>query len=212
MLKTIAKERGKQMQYEQEQNMVRLTGTITAVAKAKEGTQMTLNVDRLSGQSDKLPVIVPDNVMTEIIKQGAIVTVDGSFISFNEIVGDRSKLILMVQAQTVSPATDDDHFNPNLIQLSGFICKAPIYRTTPFNREITDLLIAVNRSQVKSDYIPAISWGKNARFAKNLLTGEKVLLCGRVQSREYQKRLEDDRIEIRTAYEVSINTIERVER
>ena len=97
--------------------------------------------------------------------------------------------------------------NPNSIVLSGYICKPPIYRTTPFNREIADILIAVNRSYNKSDYIPCIAWGRNARFAKNLVVGDKIAIAGRIQSREYQKRISEDDIKIMTAYEVSISKL-----
>jgi single-stranded DNA-binding protein len=97
--------------------------------------------------------------------------------------------------------------NPNSIVLTGYVCKQPVYRTTPFNREIADILIAVNRSYNKSDYIPCIAWGRNARFAKNLSVGEKIAVCGRIQSREYQKRVTDDEIKVLTAYEVSISKL-----
>lgn len=110
---------------------------------------------------------------------------------------------------TFSPAAAPHEGNPNIIELTGFICKAPVYRTTPFNREICDILVAVNRAYNKSDYIPAIAWGRNARFAKNMLVGEKVNISGRIQSREYQKRLENGTVETRTAFEVSINKISR---
>ena len=97
--------------------------------------------------------------------------------------------------------------NPNSIVLSGYICKPPVYRTTPFNREIADLLIAVNRSYNKSDYIPAIAWGRNARFVKNLAVGDKIALSGRIQSREYQKKQPDDSMVTMTAYEVSVSKL-----
>ena len=97
--------------------------------------------------------------------------------------------------------------NPNSIVISGFVCKAPIYRTTPFNREIADVLIAVNRAYNKSDYIPCIAWGRNARFVKNLAVGEKIALSGRIQSREYQKKLGDDNVITLTAYEVSVSKL-----
>ena len=97
--------------------------------------------------------------------------------------------------------------NPNSIVLSGYICKPPVYRTTPFNREIADLLIAVNRSYNKSDYIPAIAWGRNARFVKNLSVGDRVALSGRIQSREYQKKQPDESFVTMTAYEVSISKL-----
>lgn len=97
--------------------------------------------------------------------------------------------------------------NPNSIVLSGYICKQPVYRTTPFNREIADLLVAVNRSYNKSDYIPCIAWGRNARFVKNLAVGERIALSGRIQSREYQKKFSETDVRILTAYEVSISKL-----
>jgi single-stranded DNA-binding protein len=97
--------------------------------------------------------------------------------------------------------------NPNSIVLCGYICKPPVYRTTPFNREICDILIAVNRSYNKSDYIPCIAWGRNARFAKNLEVGEKIAISGRIQSREYQKKFSEEDIRVMTAYEVSISKL-----
>ena len=97
--------------------------------------------------------------------------------------------------------------NPNNILLSGYICKPPVYRTTPFNREIADLLIAVNRAYNKSDYIPCIAWGRNARFVKNLCVGDKVAISGRIQSREYQKRLSETDVKTMTAYEVSVSKL-----
>ena len=200
------------MQYEEEpqNNYVRLTGMVQNLAKDKDNTVFTLCVNRLSGMDDKIPVKVHHDLDVNLSERMQV-TVEGIFTSFNEIVGDRSKLILNVHAFEIVPAIDSDHFNPNTINLTGFICKQPIYRTTPFNREITDLLVAVNRTANKSDYIPAIAWGRNARFAKSLLVGEKVQIIGRVQSREYQKRFADDTVEIRTAYEVSINEIDRAE-
>jgi len=98
-----------------------------------------------------------------------------------------------------------------MLYLNGYICKEPVYRTTPFGREITDILLAVNRSYNKSDYIPIIAWGRNARFAKNLQIGDNVKLWGRIQSRNYQKRVSDDEVITKTAYEVSINRMELVD-
>lgn len=200
-------------------NMVTLTGIVTAI---NGPTDFHLSVSRLSGMADNIPVTLSEELctnasITQAIKEGITLSVRGQFRSHNKIIGDRSKLMLAVHATEAfldaQPNGNVVTFaeNPNSIELVGFVCKAPIYRTTPFNREIADLLIAVNRSANKSDYIPAIAWGRNARFAKNLLIGEKVCLRGRVQSREYQKRLDDDTVETRTAYEISVNTISRAE-
>ena len=213
------------MQYENESeivtdelnNQVVLTGTVSQLELYKGNTEeqthhFMLSVNRLSGIKDMIPIAISAELSgPDLLFEGNAITVKGKFTSFNKIVGDRSKLILNVRANEISAATDEDTNNPNTIELVGYICKAPIYRTTPFNREIADLLLAVNRSATKSDYIPAIAWGRNARLAKNLLVGDKVQLSGRIQSREYQKRLADDSQEIRTAYEVSINSISRID-
>ena len=103
-------------------------------------------------------------------------------------------------------ADDDEERNPNIIELTGYVCKPTVYRTTPFKREICDVLIAVNRAYNKSDYIPCIAWGRNARFAGSLVVGDKITVSGRIQSREYQKNVDGD-IVVKTAYEVSISRI-----
>ena len=216
----IANAKGVQMQYEKIEesleacnNIVLLSGKITEVNNMNEQClyDLIVSVDRLSGMQDNIPVILSEELKNLKLYTGQMVNIKGSFTSFNKIIDNRSKLILTVHATEVYENTDINHENPNTIDLIGFICKTPIYRTTPFNREIADLLLAVNRAVNKSDYIPAIAWGKNARFAKNLLVGEKVLINGRIQSREYQKRLDDGTAETRIAYEVSINSINRLD-
>ena len=116
-----------------------------------------------------------------------------------------SRLMLTVFVREIEEA--DENKNPNGILLSGYICKPPVYRTTPFNREIADVLIAVNRAYNKSDYIPCIAWGRNARFVKNLSVGDKVAISGRIQSREYQKKLSETETKTMTAYEVSVSKL-----
>jgi primosomal replication protein N len=192
-------------------NRVSITGQAQSFTNDGNGnTMFLLCVTRLSGQTDVIPVTVPFSFNTAQFLNKAI-NVRGSFASYNKIIGNRSKLILHVLAHEIAEATIADMENPNSIDLTAFVCKVPIYRTTPFNREIADLLLAVNSLQNatngQSSYIPAIAWGKNARFAKGLALGEKVHINGRIQSREYQKRFDDGTIETRTAYEVSINTI-----
>ena len=102
---------------------------------------------------------------------------------------------------------EDAEKNPNSILLSGYICKPPVYRTTPFNREIADVLVAVNRAYNKSDYIPCIAWGRNARFVKSLSVGDRIAVSGRIQSREYQKRFSETDVKTMTAYEVSVSKL-----
>ena len=165
--------------------------------------EMNVLVKRLSGQADVLPVTVSERLISDKdLKVGVTMNALGQFRSYNKLVDGKSKLMLTVFVRELLDQTPLK--NPNSIVLTGYICKQPIYRTTPFNREIADLLIAVNRSYNKSDYIPCIAWGRNARFAKNLGVGEKIAISGRIQSREYQKKIADDDIRTLTAYEVSI--------
>ena len=164
-----------------------------------------VKVNRLSGQADVLPVTISERLMTEDIRQGATLCALGQFRSYNKLENGRSRLMLTVFVREV--LENPPSSNPNSVVLSGYICKPPVYRTTPFNREIADLLIAVNRSYNKSDYIPAIAWGRNARFVSKMAVGDKVVLSGRIQSREYQKKQPDDSFVTMTAYEVSISKL-----
>ncbi len=172
--------------------------------------EVMLSVKRLSGNDDVLPISVSEHLLGgELFRPGNQVTVVGQFRSYNKTIGEKSKLLLTVFVRDAYQL--DESANPNLLELNGFVCKPPIFRTTPFNREICDLLLAVNRQYNKSDYIPCIVWGRNARFAKNLPVGQHVSIVGRVQSRNYQKKLEDDVVEVRTAYEVSVSKISLVD-
>lgn len=172
-----------------------------------EYCNIQISVRRLSSIIDTIPVTIHRDLIAQYdVKLGDNLAVIGEFRSYNKIENNRSRLMLTVFVHEI---TDDiDTTNPNIIELSGYICKMPVYRTTPFNREIADLLIACNRSGNKSDYLPAIAWGRNARFAKNIMVGEQIHIFGRIQSREYQKRLPDGDVETRTAYEISINQID----
>lgn len=168
----------------------------------------SLRVPRLSNESDLIPVTVSERLISELMV-GDTLSIIGQFRSYNKMVDGRSKLMLTVFAKEIGELEDGE--NPNTVELIGYICKEPIYRTTPFGREICDVLIAVNRAYNKSDYLPCIAWGRNARFVRDLSVGEKVQMIGRIQSREYQKRLSEDNIENRIAYEVSISSIGLVE-
>lgn len=172
---------------------------------------MMLEVPRLSGVNDMLPVMVSDRLLHLMdVEVGDELAVIGQLRSYNRLVEGKSRLILTVFARHISPPEDADE-NPNQVLLEGYVCRTPVYRTTPFGREITDLLIAVNRPYNKSDYIPVISWGRNARFAETLEVGQKVFIHGRMQSRQYQKKLAEGAVENRTAYEVSVTFIETPE-
>ena len=168
--------------------------------------EMNVLVKRLSGQGDILPVTISERLISDRdLKVGVTINAIGQFRSYNKLVDGKSKLMLTVFVRELLDEMPIK--NPNSIVLTGYICKPPIYRTTPFNREIADILIAVNRSYNKSDYIPCIAWGRNARFAKNLAVGERIAISGRIQSREYQKKITDDDIKTMTAYEVSISKL-----
>lgn len=172
----------------------------------------TVNVPRLSGTADDVRIMVSERlIMDGEYNVGDAVEVTGQFRSYNSYENGDNRLVLTVFAKDIRHYDDTDNKNPNTLYLNGFICKAPVYRTTPFGREITDLLLAVNRSYNKSDYIPIIAWGRNARFAKNLNVGDNVKIWGRIQSRTYQKRINEEETITKTAYEVSINRMELVE-
>lgn len=167
--------------------------------------EFKLDVPRLSEHLDEIPVTVSESLAVGL-HEGDTVAVNGQFRSFNRPEGERSRLILSVFARELVPVQPD--VNPNNATMIGYICKPPIYRTTPFNREICDVLLAVNRAYSKSDYIPCIAWGKNARIIRNAPVGQKLEVTGRIQSRQYTKRLDDGSAEIRTAYEFSIGSVE----
>ncbi len=168
--------------------------------------ELFVKVMRLSGQADILPVTVSERLISEHdLKVGSTLCALGQFRSYNKIENGRSRLMLTVFVRETVQAPPSR--NPNSIVLSGYICKPPVYRTTPFNREIADLLVAVNRAYNKSDYIPCIAWGRNARFVKNLQVGDRIALSGRIQSREYQKKISDYEVKTMTAYEVSISKL-----
>lgn len=171
-----------------------------------------LRVMRLSDICDYINVTVSERLLQDLnIEVGSFVTVNGQFRSYNNYSETGSKLILTVFARDIEYAnetSDEVMKNPNYIYLNGFLCKQPVYRTTPFGREITDILVAVNRAYNKSDYIPCIAWGRNARFSSTLNVGDNIKIWGRIQSREYQKRISEDETITKTAYEISISKME----
>lgn len=161
-----------------------------------------LKVPRLSNSFDIIPITISERLIQNKIEIGNVLTVVGQFRSYNKQCEGKSKLLLTVFAREILP--NDFSENPNTIELTGFVCKEPIFRTTPFKREICDVLLAVNRAYNKSDYIPCIAWGRNARYVKDMKVGEEIMVVGRIQSREYQKKIADDQVESHTAYEISI--------
>ena len=168
--------------------------------------ELYVRVMRLSGQADVLPVTISERLIhANSLQPGSTICALGQFRSYNKLENGRSRLMLTVFVRELVEAAGAR--NPNSIVLSGYICKPPVYRTTPFNREIADLLVAVNRAYNKSDYIPCIAWGRNARFVQNLKVGDRIALSGRIQSREYVKRLSETESVTMTAYEVSVSKL-----
>lgn len=171
-----------------------------------------LLIHRLSGQADVIPLMISERLL-DVVKnyEGCAVEVIGQFRSYNRHEGEKNRLILHVFVKEIHFLEEfSDCTNINQIFLDGYICKEPVYRETPLGREIADILLAVNRSYGKSDYLPCIFWGRNARYISGFQVGERVRVWGRVQSREYIKRLSDTECEKRVAYEVSVSRMEEV--
>lgn len=167
---------------------------------------------RLSNNVDVLPVMVSDRLIdVSDCVEGEFVRISGQFRSYNHYEEGSSRLVLAIFAREIEILEDYDGMDMNEIFLDGFLCKSPIYRTTPFGREITELLMAVNRPYNKSDYIPVIVWGRNARYAQELSVGSRVQIDGRVQSRIYHKQISETETVEKVAYEVSAVTIKEVE-
>lgn len=173
---------------------------------------LKLKVNRLSDSKDTIPVLVSSWILDVTCPLvGHFLQVRGQFRSYNKRSrGRQNHLMLTLFAKEVKLLAKAEYARPNVIFLDGYVCKVPVYRRTPLGREIADVLLAVNRSYGKSDYIPCICWGRNARYAKTLAIGSRIRLWGRIQSRDYQKRLGEDRVVIRTAYEVSISRMEHL--
>ncbi|MGN0787638.1 MAG: single-stranded DNA-binding protein [Candidatus Onthoplasma sp.] len=173
--------------------------------KDDEFYSFNLKVPRLSGQFDMIPIIISKQLLdVHCIKKGDKIALHGQFRSHNKLDGEKRKLILSVFVKSVEPW--DENVNSNIVELDGYICKPSIYRTTPFSREICDVLLAVNRNFNKSDYIPCIAWGANALVVSKMPVATSIKILGRIQSREYNKQTENG-IETKTAYEVSISQL-----
>lgn len=178
--------------------------------------KMKVGAKRLSGTEDVLPVTVSERLLPHTAfdaEEGARVDISGQIRSYNQRSDNGNHLIITVFARRFAMAdgSEEEYGDVNEAELTGRVCKPVIYRTTPFSREIADILFAVNRRYGKSDYLPVIAWGRNARFAKELLCGDALHIRGRMQSRGYQKALPEGVFEQRTAYEISCSSIERHE-
>lgn len=192
-----------------ENNKITLCGTVLGEPKfnhevfGEKFYSFTLCVKRLSGQTDELPIMLSERLMYDIdISDGKRLKIEGQIRSYNIMVENKSRLQIETFAREIFEYEGDDI---NSIYIEGFVCKTPVYRVTPFSREIADLLVAVNRAYGKSDYIPAICWGRNARYCQKISVGDPIVIEGRLQSREYQKRIDEETVITRTAYEVSVS-------
>lgn len=200
------------MIFEEENNQAYVRGAISSTPKYSHTVfnekfyEMNIVVPRLSTQEDVIPITISEKLLEDnYFQQGDEITFFGQFRSYNKIVNEKNKLVLTFFARDI--LENDTSINPNFITLSGYVCKPCVYRTTPFNREIADILVAVNRSYNKSDYLPCIAWGKNARLAKHLEVGEKIAISGRIQSRKYIKRYDETIYEEKMAYEISVSKL-----
>lgn len=199
-----------------ENNQVSVTGEIISAFQFSHATRnenfytIDVRIERNSGTSDYIPVLISDKLMD--ISQdytGKFVCISGQFRSHNKCIDNKMKLLLHIFAGKIEFV--DDEKPDNQIFLDGYICKPTIYRETPLGREIANILLAVNRSYGKTDYIPCICWERNAKFASILNVGDRIRAVGRIQSRVYKKTISDTEFEIRTAYEISISDMEIVE-
>lgn len=202
-----------------ENNRVSIIGEITSEFRYShqvfgEGFYLVdVSVNRLSDMTDNIPLLVSERLV-DVTKNyiGCVVEASGQFRSYNKHDGVRNKLVLSIFVRDWQIIEENDETGKtNQIFLDGFICKLPIYRKTPLGREISDLLVAVNRPYGKSDYIPCIAWGRNARFASSFEVGKRIQIWGRVQSRDYVKKISETETEKHTAYEVSVSKLEYCE-
>ena len=208
-----------------ENNYLTLVGKVTGEKRfsheiyGEKFYTFNLSIPRLSGNADIIPITISERLITdEMLTEGNKLLIKGQFRSYNSYENERNKLILTVFAKDVEEIKEPEEQEENEmvkkdettneVVLIGFVCKKPIYRQTPFGREIADLLLAVNRAYNKSDYIPTIAWGRNARFCQNIEVGAQVKIIGRVQSRQYEKKHEDGTVEAKIAYEVSVCSLE----
>ncbi|QWR24094.1 single-stranded DNA-binding protein [Clostridioides difficile] len=172
---------------------------------------MKIKINRLSDSFDILPMTVSERLLQDIdLDKQNLVNVVGQLRSYNKTLNNKNRLVLTVFVREIK-SIDEENKDPNSIFLDGYVCKEPVYRKTPLGREITDLLVAINRPYNKSDYIPSIVWGRNAKFAKNLKVGDRIQLWGRVQSREYEKKIDENNVVKKMAYEVSISKIKKLD-
>jgi len=200
-----------------ENNVIKMGGVVASELElsheiyGEKFYRFYIEIDRLSGQKDKIPVIISERLIdVDDFNIGKVIFIEGQYRSYNKMdENSRSRLILSVFVKDINQLEVSESVKTvNELTITGTVCKRPIYRKTPLGRDIADILLAVNRSYNKSDYIPCIIWGRNAKYCEHLETGTTVKVVGRVQSREYEKKHEDGTVENRVAYEVSVSKFE----
>lgn len=204
-----------------ENNVIKMGGVVASKLElsheiyGEKFYRFYIEIDRLSSQKDRIPVIISERLIdVDDFEIGKVIFIEGQYRSYNKMdENNRSRLILSVFVKDIKQLEVSENVKTiNELTITGIVCKKPIYRKTPLGRDIADILLAVNRSYNKSDYIPCIIWGRNAKYCEHLETGSIVKVVGRVQSREYDKKHEDGTIEKRTAYEVSVSKFEIIEK
>ena len=197
-----------------ESNVAELCGVVLSELRFSHKTYgeifytFVLGIERRSGYIDEINIMVSERLIFDNPpREGDFVEIKGQIRTYNEIVDEKNKLNVVVFAKEIYQS-ENFGYNENYIYLEGFLCKEPLKRTSPLGREICDMMLAVNRMYNKSDYIPCIAWGRNAGYAEKLGVGTKLALEGRIQSREYQKRVSENELIRRVAYEVSVNKLE----
>ena len=199
-----------------EENRAVLTGIVASELEFSHKTYgesffvATLKVIRKSGYEDEIPLMISERIIWNMdIQPGSMISVSGQIRTYNQVNDGRNKLIIVVFVKEISWADEEAHMT-NLVELEGYVCKPTVRRTSPLGRELCDIMLAVNRMYNKSDYIPCIAWGRNAVFGEDLEVGSKLLIEGRIQSRQYKKYDEDGNPHIKTAYEVSVMRLEEI--
>lgn len=207
------------MENELENNIVKIGGRVVISPEFsheiydEKFLKFYIETNRLSNYSDKLPVIISERIINlDSLQIGDLVHISGQFRSYNEPTSNgKSRLVLTIFTKEIEKIEDESMITLNDATFIGYICKPPIYRKTPLGREITDMLIAVNRTYKKSDYIPCILWGRNAKFCESIKTGTMVKVNGRIQSRKYEKKHDDGTVEEKVAYELSVSKFSVIE-
>lgn len=202
------------MLYCEEANEARLIGIVSAPVEyshelhGENFYKVSIKSNRLSENADEIVSTISERLITDIdLDIGTKIEITGQFRSYNNYSGEGNKLILTLFAKDVKLTEEECD---NEIYLNGYICKPAVFRTTPFGREIADVLLAVNRAYGKSDYIPCIAWGRNAKFVELLPVGSNIKVWGRMQSRKYQKKIDEETVVEKTAYEVSVSKLELI--